>query len=69
MSTASVLLLSLAALLAAAGQLLFKLGAQGRQTIIEFINLPIAAGLLSYFAGMTIWIYVLSYEKLGSTYA
>lgn len=65
----SVMLLTLATFSAAGGQLLFKIGARGREQLFEFFNLPIAVGLLLYAAGTLIWIYVLSYEKLVNVYA
>jgi len=65
----SIALLTLSAFLAATGQMLLKIGAQGRQGILEFVNIPIAAGLLLYGGGVLIWIYVLSHEKLTNVYA
>lgn len=69
MRLSSTLLLSLAALSACAGQLLFKVGAQGRQHLLEFVNAPIAAGCVFYGIGTAIWIYMLSSEKLINVYA
>ena len=69
MSYLSIALLTFSAFLAAAGQIFLKVGAQGRNSISEFVNLPIAAGLLLYGAGVLIWIYVLAYEKLTNVYA
>jgi drug/metabolite transporter (DMT)-like permease len=66
---AAVALLTVAALLAGAGQLLFKIGAQGRERLIEFLNLPILAGVALYGAGTVIWVYMLSSEKLVNVYA
>jgi drug/metabolite transporter (DMT)-like permease len=63
------MLLVLAAFSAAAGQLLFKIGAHGRERLLEFANLPIAAGLLMYGVGTALWIYVLAREKLVNVYA
>jgi drug/metabolite transporter (DMT)-like permease len=65
----SLALLIFSAFLAAIGQILLKIGAQGRQALLEFINMPIAAGLLLYGGGVLIWIYVLSHEKLTNVYA
>ena len=65
----SLILLSLAALSAAAGQLLFKVGARGREHWLDFVNIPITVGLLLYGIATLIWIYVLSYEKLVNVYA
>lgn len=69
MSRLSVLLLTLAAFAAASGQLLFKIGARDREHILEFINMPIIAGLVLYGTGTAIWIYALSFEKLVNVYA
>jgi multidrug transporter EmrE-like cation transporter len=65
----SIILLTVAAFAASAGQLLFKVGAQGRQQLLDFINPPVAAGLVLYGLGTAIWIYVLSSEKLVNVYA
>jgi len=65
----NVVLLVVSSFAAAAGQLLLKIGAQGRGQIIEFINPPILMGLLFYFAGTAIWIYVLGKENLINVYA
>jgi drug/metabolite transporter (DMT)-like permease len=69
LSRLSLGLLILAASFAGAGQLLFKIGAQGRQHLVEFVNLPIGAGLALYGLGTAIWIYMLSSEKLVNVYA
>ena len=65
----TILLLVSAACSAAAGQLLFKVGAHGREQLLEFFNLFIFAGLVMYALGTAIWIYVLSQEKLVNVYA
>lgn len=69
MNRFSLILLSLAALSAAAGQLLFKIGARGREQWIDFLNIPIMTGLLFYGLGTVMWIYALSFEKLVNVYA
>lgn len=69
MARSSLLLLTLAAFSAATGQLLFKIGAEGRDHWSQFLNLPILAGLAFYGAGTLLWIYALSYEKLVHVYA
>jgi len=69
MNQISLFLLFLAALSAGVGQVLFKVGANGREQVIEFINMPIMCGLLLYGMGTILWIYVLSYEKLVNVYA
>ena len=65
----SLFLLFLSSISAAIGQVLLKIGADGREQLIEFINVPIILGLFSYGLGTIIWIYVLSYEKLVNVYA
>ena len=65
----TVILLTLAAVSAAIGQLLFRVGADGRQHLLEFINIPIFLGLAFYAAGTVIWIYTLAQEKLVNVYA
>ena len=69
MAKQTIILLFLSAFSAATGQLLFKVGADGRNTIQEFINLPIISGIIMYAIGTIIWIYVLSDEKLVNVYA
>ena len=69
MKSMSLVLLTFAACAAAGGQLLFKLGARGRQDLLEFVNLPITAGFVLYGIGTLVWIYALSYEKLVNVYA
>ena len=64
-----VLLLTLAAFSAATGQVLFKLGASGAQTLVDFFNPKIFTGLLFYGVGTAIWIYALSSELLVNVYA
>jgi drug/metabolite transporter (DMT)-like permease len=65
----SLLMLLAASLAAACGQLLLKVGAQGRVHALEFLNAPVAFGLLLYLCGTILWIYVLSKEKLVVVYA
>lgn len=69
MALTSILLLTFAALSAAAGQLLFKIGATGSQQFTDFINWPIFFGLVFYGVGTLIWIYSLSSEMLVHVYA
>lgn len=58
-----------ASLAAACGQLMLKAGAQHRTHAVEFLNAPIAIGLLLYLCGTILWIYVLSKERLVVVYA
>lgn len=68
MSLYSTLLLAIAAIAAACGQLLFKIGADGKTSLSEFLNVNIFIGLVLYAIGMAIWFYSLSFEKLVSVY-
>jgi drug/metabolite transporter (DMT)-like permease len=65
----SVIVLTFASFSAAAGQLLFKVGATGKQHLLEFLNVPIVLGLICYALSTVLWIYGLSIEKLVSVYA
>jgi drug/metabolite transporter (DMT)-like permease len=55
-------------LFAALGQVLFKIGASGRDTIPSFFNQWILWGLIAYGVGTVLWIYVLSKAKLTLVY-
>lgn len=65
----SIFLLTISAFSAAAGQLLLKIGADGKETVVEYVNTPLVSGLLLYAVGVVIWIYVLSREQLVNVYA
>lgn len=69
MTRSSVLLLTAAAFAAAAGQILFRIGALGRQSPLDFLNLPILGGLLLYGLGTAAWIFALSRDTLVHVYA
>ncbi len=69
MTRLSIALLTVAALSASAGQLLFKTGAQGKNQLLEFVNPAVIGGFTFYGIGTVIWIYVLAYEKLVNVYA
>ncbi len=69
MSRVTILILSAAALSAAIGQLLFRVGARGRESWVDFINLSLALGFIFYGVGTVIWIYALSRETLVNVYA
>jgi drug/metabolite transporter (DMT)-like permease len=56
------------AVLAALGQVSFKLGAQGRAGLLEFVNLWILLGLMLYLAGTLFWIFALSAVPLTVLY-
>jgi len=69
MPKSSIFLLTGAAFSAAIGQLLFRVGAKGRESLLNFINWHVFLGLCFYGLGTAIWIYALSYEKLVDVYA
>lgn len=69
MNHKTILLLTLSAFMAAAGQLSFKLGANNARELMDFMNGYIFVGLILYGGGTIIWIYVLSSEMLVSVYA
>ena len=69
MQRQAILMLLLSAFTAAGGQLLLKVGAQGRDDFMAFINPWIIGGLLLYVLSTLVWIYVLSFEKLTNVYA
>jgi len=54
---------------AASGQLLFRVGARGREGLTAFVNFPILLGLTCYAIGTALWIYALSSESLVNVYA
>jgi undecaprenyl phosphate-alpha-L-ara4N flippase subunit ArnE len=54
--------------LAALGQVLFKVGATGRNALLEFVNVWIIAGLVSYALSTMLWIYSLSRAQLTIVY-
>ncbi len=55
-------------LFAALGQVLFKLGATGRDSLASFINIWIISGLVSYTLSTILWIYSLSKARLTLVY-
>lgn len=61
-------LLLTAALCAAAGQVLFKLGATNRATLLAFINPQIVCGGALYFLGAVLWVVALSKLPLSVAY-
>jgi len=69
LSNLSIILLTFSSLFAAAGQIMLKVGANGKVEIIDFINWSIFIGLVFYVFGTVIWVYVLSYEKMVNVYA
>ena len=66
---ARVLALLLAgAVLGAIGQLCFKLGAHGRESLVAFLNVWIGLGLFCYGLGTLAWIAALSQARLTVVY-
>jgi drug/metabolite transporter (DMT)-like permease len=68
MSLRMIVVLLAGTLLAATGQLLFKIGASGREAVSSFVNSWLLAGLLSYALGTLLWIYALSKVRLTVVY-
>jgi drug/metabolite transporter (DMT)-like permease len=61
-------LLLLSALSAAGGQTLFRLGANGRTALSEFLNWAILTGIALYGVSTLLWIYALSRLPLKNVY-
>jgi undecaprenyl phosphate-alpha-L-ara4N flippase subunit ArnE len=61
-------LLLVAAICAAAGQILFKLGAANRTSLIDFVNPQIIGGGAFYFIGTLLWVAALSKTPLSMAY-
>lgn len=61
-------LLLFGAVLGAVGQLFFKLGAQGRDNLLAFVNPWIGIGLFCYGLGTVAWILALSQARLTMVY-
>ena len=55
-------------LLAAVGQVAFKLGATGRESLLAFFNAWILLGLICYGIGTALWIFALSKASLTLVY-
>jgi undecaprenyl phosphate-alpha-L-ara4N flippase subunit ArnE len=53
---------------AAAGTLLLKAGAAGRDELLEFINIYVVVGLALYALGSAMWLFSLSSEPLTVVY-
>lgn len=69
MTRLTIILLTIAAFSAASGQMLFRIGARGNETLHAYFNFSILIGLLLYGIGTTVWIYALSKETLVNVYA
>jgi drug/metabolite transporter (DMT)-like permease len=68
MSTLLTIYLLAGVLLAAVGQVLFKVGATGHSALADFVNLPIIGGLFCYGLGTVLWILALSKAPLTVVY-
>ena len=68
MSLRMSLVLLAGTLFAAAGQVLFKIGASGREAVSSFFNSWLLSGLLAYALGTLLWIYALSKIRLTVAY-
>ena len=68
MNTRVVFCLAAGTICAAVGQILFKVGATGRETIASYVNLWIVTGFLAYAIGTMLWIYALSKAYLTTVY-
>ena len=68
MSFRMILVLLAGTVLAATGQLLFKIGASGREAISSFFNAWLFSGLVAYALGTLLWIYALSKVRLTVVY-
>lgn len=68
MNLPPMIALLLGSLLAATGQLFFKIGANGASQPHDFVNLRIASGLAAYTLGTVLWIWALSKVPLNVAY-
>jgi drug/metabolite transporter (DMT)-like permease len=55
-------------ILAAVGQVFFKLGVSGTSGLIGFVNLKVAIGLVSYGLGTLLWLMALARLPLSKVY-
>ena len=62
-------IITLSAILAATGQILLKLGAANKTSLVEFLNLYSFLGCLCYGIGLLLWIFSLSKLPLSVAYA
>lgn len=65
----SIFMLSTAALMAAVGQVLFRLGARDKSGLALVLNAYVLTGVALYGGGTLVWIFILSKEKLVDVYA
>ena len=62
------LALTAGALLAASGQVLLKIGADGRPSLLDFVNGYVVGGLGLYGVGMVLWLVALARLPLHVVY-
>jgi drug/metabolite transporter (DMT)-like permease len=62
------LALTLSAALAAAGQVMLKLGAQGQASALAMVNPQVIGGLTLYGLGMLLWLWALAQLPLQVVY-
>lgn len=68
MTQTTFILLIIGTVCAAAGQLMFKAGADGRAALVEFLNGWILLGFVLYGIGTVCWIFALSRLRLTIVY-
>ncbi|MCX7898828.1 MAG: hypothetical protein N2444_01845 [Methylocystis sp.] len=68
MSPSMAALLLASSLCAAAGQILLKIGATGRDSLVAFFNGPVILGLAAYAVGLLLWLVALSRLPLYVVY-
>ncbi len=66
--SAAIAILCASALLAAIGQVLFKLGATGQSSLAGFVNVRVLIGLGCYGLSTVLWIAALSKGSLTAVY-
>src|SRR5712692_2288156 len=67
-SSTVIAALGLGSVFAAVGQILFKAGAAGRVSLLEFANFWVASGVALYAIGTIFWGYALSKADLMVAY-
>ena len=55
-------------MLAAGGQILFRLGAKGREQVLDLINVAVLGGIVCYGLSTLLWIWALSRAPLTYAY-
>src|SRR5882757_4962433 len=62
------LLLVVSAMLAASGQIFFKLGAAGATGLLDYLNVRLVSGLFLYALSTLLWILALTQLPLSKAY-